>query len=325
MSLLFNLTRAAVDYAGLFPPAGLPMADVVANYSQYLSSGESPMLGRLIAPAARLSEFEQAAEKLLPNNRSANPWRISALVPPITGSENSLDSSALDAAFDLIRLFNDKHHQPEGLGVTIDSIETKTPTPFILEATIDRTPKDICAFLEIPHDKDPSQLIGMIAETKNNKPVFAKIRTGGVTPEQIPPTVEVARFITTCARHNVGFKATAGLHHPIRGTYRLTYQDDSPTGLMHGFLNVFVASLLAFEYSLPTETVADILANELPDAFGFKNNQLTWNDYQISAERVIQLRESGIISFGSCSFAEPTQELQQIPGMSFEAIFQNNK
>ena len=45
---------------------------------------------------------------------------------------------------------------------------------------------------------------------------FAKVRTGGVKPEAIPSVAEVAAFIRACADRRLAFKATAGLHHPVR-------------------------------------------------------------------------------------------------------------
>src|SRR3954466_16148905 len=45
---------------------------------------------------------------------------------------------------------------------------------------------------------------------------FAKVRTGGVTPDAIPSAETLARFIHECARRRLAFKATAGLHHAIR-------------------------------------------------------------------------------------------------------------
>src|SRR5262249_48230544 len=52
---------------------------------------------------------------------------------------------------------------------------------------------------------------------------FAKMRTGGVTPEAIPSADTVAEYILACAERRLAFKATAGLHHPIRAMQPLTY------------------------------------------------------------------------------------------------------
>ena len=80
-----ELLRGLVDYAGLFPPAGLGMAPAVANYARYLRGGESWMLARFIAPASRLGEFEAAAmpfwrEHPSRGDTGLHPWHISALV-----------------------------------------------------------------------------------------------------------------------------------------------------------------------------------------------------------------------------------------------------
>jgi hypothetical protein len=75
---------------------------------------------------------------------------------------------------------------------------------------------------------------------------LAKLRTGGVTPESIPSPAEVAEFIWDCARAPVPFKATAGLHHPVRAEHRLTYAPDGPRAVMHGFVNVFLAAAAAW-------------------------------------------------------------------------------
>src|SRR5437868_3433140 len=40
-----------IDYAGLFPPAALPMADAVRNYASYRDGESAWMLGRFVVPA----------------------------------------------------------------------------------------------------------------------------------------------------------------------------------------------------------------------------------------------------------------------------------
>ena len=72
----------------------------------------------------------------------------------------------------------------------------------------------------------------------------AKIRTGGVIAEAIPEESRGARFLRIASERRVAFKATAGLHHPLRRMQRLTYKPDSPEAVMHGFVNVFCAAVL---------------------------------------------------------------------------------
>ena len=54
------LLRELIDYAGLFPPASLPMSQSVENYDTYLRSESTWILGRFIVPVATLNEFERA-------------------------------------------------------------------------------------------------------------------------------------------------------------------------------------------------------------------------------------------------------------------------
>jgi hypothetical protein len=55
----------------------------------------------------------------------------------------------------------------------------------------------------------------------------AKIRTGGVTADVIPSVEQIAEFLAACAEANVPFKATAGLHHPLRSVQQLRYEPGS--------------------------------------------------------------------------------------------------
>ncbi|MEP7271452.1 MAG: hypothetical protein ABI882_08090 [Acidobacteriota bacterium] len=92
--------------------------------------------------------------------------------------------------------------------------------------------------MEIPISRDPQELIAEIAKEGGR----AKVRSGGISQEAFPSSSELARFMTRCSEAKTAFKATAGLHHPVRSVRRLTYEPDSPFGVMHGFLNVFLAA-----------------------------------------------------------------------------------
>ena len=77
MSVLPALLDSLIDYAGLFPPVKLPMADAVRNHAAYLGGSQAAKLGRFIVPAARLPEFEAAYTSLSDHGKSG--WRLSLL------------------------------------------------------------------------------------------------------------------------------------------------------------------------------------------------------------------------------------------------------
>ena len=137
---------------------------------------------------------------------------------------------------------------------------------------------------------------------------FAKMRTGGVTEDAIPQVEDVNAFILACAERRLPFKATAGLHHPIRSVQLLTYAADAPRATMHGFLNLFVAAAFAWHGD---RQIGAILEETDPAAFRF-DDCAHWRDRSLRAEEVAEARRNFAHSFGSCSFEEPIQDLQKL-------------
>lgn len=137
---------------------------------------------------------------------------------------------------------------------------------------------------------------------------FAKLRTGGVKPDAIPDVADVAAFIVACAERRLPFKATAGLHHPVRASHPLTYEADAPRAVMHGFLNVFLAAAFAWHGRRDIEPV---LAEADPAAFRF-DGRAHWRDWSLDADQVRAARLEFAHSFGSCSFEEPVRDLEAL-------------
>jgi hypothetical protein len=165
-------------------------------------------------------------------------------------------------------------------------------------------------YVELPHALDASALVALLARVKAAG-ARAKIRTGGVTADAFPTPAQVAAFIAACRRANVSFKATAGLHHPLRADYRLTYEPDAPTGRMFGFLNVFVAAAAAQE-GLGKPEIAAILEEGDPAAFAFDDAGLAWRGRRLGAPSIERARRDFAIAFGSCSFREPVDDLRAL-------------
>ncbi len=140
---------------------------------------------------------------------------------------------------------------------------------------------------------------------------FAKVRTGGLTPDAIPSSADVAGFLCRAAQLRMPFKATAGLHHPLRSQRPLTYALDSPRAAMHGFLNVFLAAAFAWD-GLERAALQDILEEREATAFRFSQREVEWQGRRLSSAQVRAARRDFAHSFGSCSFEEPVTELREL-------------
>jgi hypothetical protein len=109
----------------------------------------------------------------------------------------------------------------------------------------------------------------------------------------------------------VPFKATAGLHHPLRGEYRLTYEPDAPSATMFGFLNVFAAAALAAAGAGDGELI-ELLEERRRSAFTFAADGLRWGSHVVTLDQLERSRTSFAVAFGSCSFREPVDDLQEL-------------
>jgi hypothetical protein len=286
------LLAGLVDYAGLFPPSALSMDEAVAEYAKWRRSPEAWMLGRFVLPAGRLAEMARAADAYLPETGAGEPWRLSVLLGPDVHGDSALVTG-----------FNAKS---AGRAV-VDAVELKAASAPDAEAALDALPPGLEAFVEVPLDADLDAILAVLRAHGGR----AKARTGGVVPEAIPVPGDVARFIAACAKAGVPWKATAGLHHPVRAEHNLTYAGDSPRAVMHGFLNVFAAGALARAGASPEDLEA-VLREADPTALRLGADALAWRHLRASTDQVREARRSFATSFGSCSFAEPVAGLREL-------------
>ena len=295
MNALHVLLHHSIDYAGLFPPAGLDMSTAIRNYAGYRKGPDAWALGRFVLPVARIDQFESASAGVVPLHPTAEAWRIAATAG---GSLEELQS---------LGEFNCRHAADAATAVMADVVELKADSVEAVGRMMKAMPSYLQAYIEIPIDRDPSELIQAIGRTGAR----AKVRTGGVTADAFPPAHDIVRFLVACTRAGVRFKATAGLHHPLRAEYRLTYASDSPSGMMYGFLNLFLAAAF-LRAGLDPADAARLLEERSPDAFRFEGRELSWNGHRLDRETLHRARRDAIISFGSCSFTEPLEDLRSL-------------
>jgi hypothetical protein len=294
MNAIRVLLRNSIDYAGLFPPAGLPMSQAAANYARYRADDAAWALGRFILPASRLPELAAIAQEHFPVQPDTHPWRLSVLAGP--DLENDLDQVAT---------FNHRYASAGSAPATVDTLELKASSVGGIEDTMHRIPGRLQVYFEVPIDQDPAQLIGAIAR----QGAGAKVRTGGITREAFPRTSDLVRFLQTCIRARVPFKATAGLHHPLRAEYRLTYAPDSASGVMFGFLNLFLAASF-LRTGMSQDQASRVLEETSPQVLQVDDGWISWRDHRLGREVLRDVRENVLHSFGSCSFTEPIGELE---------------
>jgi len=128
----------------------------------------------------------------------------------------------------------------------------------------------------------------------------AKVRCGGATPDLFPSPAELAAFVVGCRDLGLPFKATAGLHHPIRD------------GIVHGFLNLLAAAVLAHAAGAGERELAAVLLEQDASAFGVTEAAFTAGGRRFDAEQVAAARAELFVGYGSCSFSEPVEDLRAL-------------
>jgi len=285
-----RLLDGVVDYAGLFPPAALTMSDAVAHYAEQLTGADAWMLGRFVLPAARLPEFSVARAS---HPRSTAAWKLSAVI----GADLPADVLA-------IKTFN---KTTASIGAVVDSIEAKADSSAKIDALAKAIPSGVDVFVELPIVANARPLLDRLARHR----LFAKIRTGGITAEAFPTSRELGQFLASIVESGVVFKATAGLHHPLRGEYRLTYAPDAPRWTMYGYLNVLLATAALRAKWLQADVEA-LLVERDPSALAFGADGVRWRGRLLETSVLGDARLRHLRSFGSCSFREPVDEVLPI-------------
>lgn len=276
-----NLLVGLIDYAGLYPPAALDMRSAVRNYLSYVRSKHSSMLGRFVVDVNRLPELWEIA------GDSIHDLTLSVVASPTMKWA------------DLPHFLDDD--------LPIESIEIKTHQPSEIEQIDKLIPAGIITYFEVPLSSTEPETLDAIASTGAR----AKLRTGGVVAEAFPPSAAIAKMLKTFTDRRLPFKATAGLHHPIRSSHPFTYAPNGPAGTMHGFLNLFLAATLLY-FGGNVDEAEQLLDEENPATFSISSDAIAWRSFHWSADQLRTVREEFAISFGSCSFEEPIRDLEAL-------------
>ena len=305
-SALRELMTGLVDYAGLFPPAGLDMPTAAANYAAHRAGDAAWMLGGFILPADRLGELGA----VLTDQPAVDPWPLSLLVG---GGDPTALSATLARQTAAVTDFQDGFSGQ----AMVSALEAPLPKGLdgkglqaYLQKLVDGLAAghlaDVPLYLEVPALGDGHETLAYLtalADFPGRDGLGAKLRCGGVTAEAFPSVAQVAAVIHGTAELGLALKFTAGLHHPVR------HLADTPPVMMHGFLNVFVAALLARADNASLETLTAIVGETDPTRFSFSGDDLGWLGHGVAVGKISALRAAALPGFGSCSFTEPRADL----------------
>jgi hypothetical protein len=158
----------------------------------------------------------------------------------------------------------------------IEAVEAAGVDPEIL---FDAAPE---VYFELPLRDDVSFRLLQLKELG----LRAKVRCGGAAVPSVPA---LAEFVQACRRLELPFKATAGLHQPLR------HEDE------HGFLNLLAAAIFGDEEAA--------LEEEEADAFSVSGDAFAWRDRSAGVDEISRIRRELFVSFGSCSARDPIDGL----------------
>jgi hypothetical protein len=207
-------------------------------------------------PPARLP-LREALEDHRAARASDESWMLARFVAPASSLRELPDGLPVSAVLD-------------GESASLDGVEALEVRVPDAAAVREFPHVEAELYFELPLATDCCKVIEAIGE----RHAFAKVRCGG---ETVPSVERLGAFIRTCQALGVPFKATAGLHHPVR------------RGGEHGFLNLLAAAA--------SNDVEAILESDDPD--------------QLLAVDAKRAREV-LRSIGSCSFWEPVEGLKAL-------------
>ncbi len=298
------LLERLIDDASLFPPRQLPMRLALRHHARHAESAYAWVGGRFVLPASRVDEF------LAARTAADEPVALTVL----------LDAAVRGAKGDTVRADLHRVERLRALpGVAVEGLELRVPGGLDAAglrravSAVAQTFGDAGIALWIEGDYDagwrvpPAGALALLAEARSEAAVQltigAKIRCGGARPGATPSVEDLAAFVVAAHAADVPWKATAGLHHPVRAMHG--------AAPMHGFLNLFVAGIALHAGALTPARVVEVVAEEDPRAFVVDPVHVGWRDVRVDAGTVVDARAQ-CVSYGSCSFDEPVDDLREL-------------
>lgn len=264
--------RGLVDDAAIFPPGDAPLADAAAAHREHRDSPYADLVGTFVVRDTDLPALK------------ATPLTLSVVV---TGGAGQIAGAA--------GLARKLHVAVEGLEIALRDPDDPAGAARRVVAAVDSArgegllDDELPVYVELPHVGSPAAWLAA-ADVVAAEEYRLKFRTGGLEAGAFPTAPALARWIDAALDRETPFKCTAGLHNAIRHTGSDGFEH-------HGFLNVLVATRLAFD-GASLDDVVDVLEERTPATV-----------VEAAAEVDLAGARRWFTSFGSCSVSEPLEDL----------------
>ena len=255
-----------VDDAAVFPPGDAPLPEAVEAHVARRGEWWADLVGSFVVTDRAVPEVAQ-------------PLRLSVVV---TGGAGGVEPA--------LRLVERGGHELAGVEVALRDLDDLPGNARRVVAAVDAAGLDLeAAYVELPGGVETGAWL-RAADVVAESGLRLKFRTGGLEEHLFPSPATLAGWIDAALDRETPFKCTAGLHNALRHQ-----NEDGFTH--HGFLNVLVATIRAFDGAATDDVVALLEQREagpLLDAVedGDLRRARRW-----------------FTSFGSCSVAEPHDDL----------------
>lgn len=271
---LAPLLNALVDDAAMFPPGNAAAERAVGEHFEHRRSWFSSVIGPLVVPDTALAvvgrqvpEGETLAVSVVNGGGAGGLLAL---------ARRSVPGVAVVAVESALRDLDDLVGNAERVAAAATALDPS-----------------VTVFVELPYT--PGWVPAV--EAVEAAGLYGKIRTGGVEPELYPTATRLAEQLWILVEADLGFKATAGLHHAWPNVAR----SDSGQALpQHGFLNLMLALDAVIDGAEPTEAV---------EFLGWADRSRIARAISSWDEPRQQRVRRRLRSFGCCGVTDPIQDL----------------
>lgn len=261
--------RYIVDDAAIFPPGDAPLIDAADAYDERTDDQGAELVGSFVL---RDTDLPQLRDPVAPVSIVCTGGAGQLAGPTDWVRRKNVAIAGMEIA---VRDLDDLVGNVRRIVTATDDLETEWPI-----------------FVELPHVGSTGSWLAAADEVAAGG-LRLKFRTGGIEASAFPSSHALASWIDAALDRETPFKCTAGLHNAVRHTGADGFEH-------HGFLNVLVATRLAFDGA----AVPDVV------------EVLERRDGPVLAEEARTLDLAGarrwFTAFGSCSVDEPLADLRAL-------------